>query len=83
MKMDFKNFLKNYGKIKEIFFILFVEFFAKVRGKFNEFGKKFSVKFKEFDKLAEFLNKFTINFNNFARISQQIHKNSLVSKAFR
>ena len=65
MKMDFKNFLKNYGRIRENFRGFFgrlkIEFFAEFNEKFGEFKMGFlNFAMKNSAKFLDLLN-FTAN----------------------
>lgn len=84
MKMDFKNFLKNYGRIRENFRGFFgrlkIEFFAEFNEKFGEFKMGFlnfamknSAKFLD---LLNFTAKNSINSANLLNFA----KNSSITK---
>ena len=91
MKMDFKNFLKNYGRIREnfrgFFGRLFVGIFAEFNEKFGEFKMGFlnfamknSAKFLKLLNLKAKNSKALLNFTaNLAKSLNFTAKNSINS----
>ena len=71
MKMDFKNFLKNYGRIRENFRGFFGRLFVGIFAEFNE-------KFGEFK--MGFLNFAMKNSAKFLKLLNFTAKNSSITK---
>ena len=82
MKMDFKNFLKNYGRIRENFRGFFGRLFVGIFAEFNEKFGEFKMGFLNFamKNSAKFLD--LLNFKaNLAKSLNLKTKNSINSKA--